>query len=159
MNEKNTSDVLNYVVSNLINLAKQGERFKFKDSIPFSDNSIYNKLISTIGSTLTKSAIKVKLPGLLAVLCPSSGIVKLYGDRLLSSYKPGELEALQVEKNNNPNWTITDGTITPTQLSRTYTLTVNPGHEESISNVLGITPTSNTIDFTLYTPVEREKLK
>lgn len=159
MNEKNTSDVLNYVVSNLINLAKQGERFKFKDSIPFSDNSIYNKLISTIGSTLTKSAIKVKLPGLLAVLCPSSGIVKLYGDRLLSSYKPGELEALQVEKNNNPNWTITDGTITPTQLSRTYTLTVNPGHEESISNVLGITPNSNTIDFTLYTPVEREKLK
>lgn len=159
MNEKNTSDVLNYIVSNLISLAKSGEKFKFKESIPFSDNSVYNKLISTISTTLTKSAIKVKLPGLLAVLCPSSGIIKLYGDRLLSSFKPGELEALQEEKDEHPNWTLADGVLTPTQLSRTYTLTINPGHGQNIQDILGINPTSDTVDYTLYTPVEREKLR
>jgi hypothetical protein len=35
---------------------------------------------------LTRKGIKAKIDGLLAVLCPSHNRIKLYGDRLLSSW-------------------------------------------------------------------------
>jgi hypothetical protein len=69
--------------------AKEGKEIKFKDIkgvIPYSDPGVFRKVASTINVALTKSSIKIKIPGLLSVLCPSFGIMKLYGNKKLEAY-------------------------------------------------------------------------
>lgn len=104
MTQDNESSVLQYITSNLINLAKKGEQIKFKDNLPFSDNSIYNKLLSIISVSLTKGAIKIKMPGLLAVLCPSKDRIKTYNGKMLDQYSEQELQDLQKNYDDVPVW-------------------------------------------------------
>lgn len=104
MTQDNESSVLQYITSNLINLAKKGEQIKFKDNLPFSDNSIYSKLLSIISVSLTKGAIKIKMPGLLAVLCPSKDRIKTYNGKMLDQYSEQELQDLQDNFDNVPIW-------------------------------------------------------
>ena len=104
MTQDNESSVLQYITSNLINLAKKGEQIKFKDNLPFSDNSIYNKLLSIISVSLTKGAIKIKMPGLLAVLCPSKDRIKTYNGKMLDQYSEQELQELQDNYDDVPVW-------------------------------------------------------
>ena len=60
----------------------------FKDkSLPLSMNSVYNQCIQTIASSVSKVGIKLKFNGLLAVLCPSHGIYRLFGNRTLGEFK------------------------------------------------------------------------
>lgn len=163
LNQNNTSDVLNYVASNLMQLAKEGREIKFKDNIPFSDSSIYNKLISTISTTLTKSAIKVKMPGLLAVLCPSYDIIKLYNGRFLDQYKSGELEQLQAKADANPIWT--NGTFvgnSDIELCTTYkVITDTPDISTNLINFYGSDAKQRDgyVDVLVQTPAQRLKLK
>jgi len=56
------------------------------DTIPYSDPSVFRKLHSTIAVALTRGAIKIKVSGILSVLNPTFGIVKMYGDRTLQSF-------------------------------------------------------------------------
>ena len=161
MNETNSSDVLNYIVSNLIELSRKGEQFKFKNSIPFSDASVYNKLISTISTTLTKCAIKIKLSGVLAVLCPSYDIIKLYNNRFLSSYSSQELQELQEQFNNTPNWTIEQGLNSPFELTKTYTIYPVNMSPETVENIIangGVMRQDGNIDFLLEVPKQRDYL-
>ena len=166
MNQTSTSDVLNYVASNLMQLAKEGKQIKFKDSIPFSDSAIYNKLLSTIGTTLTKSAIKIKMPGLLAVLCPSYDIIKLYNGRMLSSYKTGELQELQQQFDNNPLWQngdfVGDNDI---ELTKTYKIFINPEANQLLVNSAIATLGGNLkvengqLNYLVEVPAQRSQLK
>lgn len=100
------------VARDLINLAKEGKEISFKQTqgiIPYSDASVFNQLVSTITSTLNRSSIRVKFPGLLAVLNPSHGIWKLYGDRKLESFNnEEEIQALQQEYDTKPLENIAD---------------------------------------------------
>lgn len=166
LNQTNTSDVLNYVASNLMQLAKEGKQIKFKDNIPFSDSAIYNKLISIIGTTLTRAAIKIKMPGLLAVLCPSYDVIKLYNERMLSSYKPGELQELQLQFDNNPLWQngdfVGDNDI---ELTKTYKIFINTDVDQTLVNTALSTLGENIklengqLNYLIEVPAQRSQLK
>lgn len=104
MTQSNSTGVVEQVASRLIDLAEEGKEAQFVDNIPYSDPSIYKKIQSIISVALTSSSIKIKMPGLLAVLCPSYNIYKLYGNRLYSKYKDGELAELQKQADKNPVW-------------------------------------------------------
>ena len=75
-----------------------------KDNLPFSDNSIYSKLLSIISVTLTKGAVKIKMPGVLAVLCPSKDRIKTYNGKMLDQYSEQELQELQNQFDSVPTW-------------------------------------------------------
>jgi len=47
---------------------------------------MFNKLHSTLAVALTRAAIKIKVDGILSVLCPTFNVRKIYGDKTLSSY-------------------------------------------------------------------------
>lgn len=80
-------DMVQAIASDIIKEIRQSKDFKFNDVefsdrarklIPKSDPTIYNKIVNMLTVALTKSGIKTKMPGILAVLCPSHGIIKFY---------------------------------------------------------------------------------
>ena len=80
-------DMVQAIASDIIKEIRQSKDFKFSDVefsgrarklIPKSDPTIYNKIVNMLTVALTKSGIKTKMPGILAVLCPSHGIIKFY---------------------------------------------------------------------------------
>lgn len=164
--QKNNSETVQSIVNKLLELNKNGEFFKYKDSIPFSDSQIYNKLISTVGVALTKAGIKVKMSGLLAVLCPSYDRIKLYGGKFLDEYQEGDLDRLQQEYNNNPLWKRGDTEHPMIDFETTYNLTVEEGQnpddlEQELENLNAgdtITGSANTIQVTVNSVECREKL-
>ena len=132
MTQSNSTGVIEQVATRLMDLAEEGKEAQFVDNIPYSDPSIYKKIQSIISVALTSSAIKIKMPGLLAVLCPSYNIYKLYGNRLLSKWNDGELDTLQKEADDNPIWFYgnwdknNDGEQTgDIELSKTYKIYYN----------------------------------
>lgn len=66
--------------------------------IPFSDGSIFNSLASQLSVDITKSAIKLKIDGVLSVLCPAYGFIKIHGGKKLSQYA-NEQELVNAQKN------------------------------------------------------------
>lgn len=79
-------DMVQIIAQNLINEMKKTQDFsidskfydKVRSTIPKSDPIIYNKIVNMLTVALTKSGIKTKMPGILAVLCPSHEILKFY---------------------------------------------------------------------------------
>ena len=128
-------------------LAKEvmaNEETDFKNlSLPLSDNTVFSKMISTISSTMTKKGIRLKIPGLLAVLTPSYNLFKLFRDRKFDSFQnPNvELEQMQQEKDLNPLYV--EGLINnfaDIRLGRKYKITYNdvievPSTIEDITNL------------------------
>jgi hypothetical protein len=45
-----------------------------------------NKLFSSLSTTLTNLAVKMKFAGTLSVICPTDRVEKIHGDRLLNSF-------------------------------------------------------------------------
>lgn len=103
----NTDDVsmAKAVVSELIDVYNNGTDLQKLPSIdlPISDSAIFNKFVSTVASTLSKTAIKLKFDGLLAVLTPSHTIYKVFGGKLLNEFNSKkELISLQEESLRKP---------------------------------------------------------
>ena len=95
----------------------------FKDrSLPLSMNSVYNQCIQTIASSVSKLGIKLKFNGLLAVLCPSHGIYRLFGNKTLDQFHgltemKREYDSLITSIKDNPkalNDALESGEIIPT---------------------------------------------
>ena len=42
--------------------------------------------MSSLSTTLTNLAVKMKFAGTLSVICPTDGVEKIYGDRMLNSF-------------------------------------------------------------------------
>lgn len=63
-------------------------------SMAFNDVSVYNKVISTLSSILTKKGIKTKVAGTLSVLNPAHGVIKFY-EKDLVGYTAAELRAIE----------------------------------------------------------------
>ena len=143
---------LENLINPLLDKKEKGETITLKDiqeaGIPYSDNSVYNKIISMCSVELTRKGIKAKIDGLLAVLCPSHNRIKLYGDRLLSSWdntenlpknEDGTVLTLQQEQ-RNPKYIIYNGTSTDNivniQMGRTYQLRLADGSSEIIEIVV-----------------------
>lgn len=120
----NNDSTLQMVTQELLNKAREGKQLTFQemDTIPYSDPSVFRKLHSTIAVAMTRGAIKIKVSGVLSVLCPSYGIVKLYGDRTLSSFNDdSQIQALQTLRDNDEAYELINdpGRI---QIGRTYKL-------------------------------------
>lgn len=87
MNSTSTDgDLVQIIAQNLISEMRKTKDFSFnaefydkvKTTIPNSDPTIYPKIVNMLTVALTKSGIKTKMPGILAVLCPSHEILKFY---------------------------------------------------------------------------------
>lgn len=75
------------IAQNLIDKIRNGDKLEYSDvNIDFSGPDVFNKLISTINSTLTSLAIKIRVPGALSILHPSSGFIKIHDGKLLGKY-------------------------------------------------------------------------
>ena len=73
-------DMLRAIAHDLIEQARKGKELTFEDTkgFPYSDPAIFNKLVTTLSVMMTKAGIKAKMNGILSVLCPTNGIVKMY---------------------------------------------------------------------------------
>lgn len=79
-------DMLQLVAKNIIKKINAERQFSVDKTnfdnidkeIPYSDAAVSAKVISSLTSALTKAGIKTKMPGLLAVLNPAEGIIKMY---------------------------------------------------------------------------------
>ena len=132
----NSAATLQMVTQELINKAKEGKDIAFKDTnIPYSDPSVFRKLHSTIAVALTRGAIKVKVQGILSVLCPSFGVVKLYNRKTLNSFDSDEqIQAEQEAFDALPESELIND-IGRLRLGRTYKLIKNDGSLE-LRNVI-----------------------
>lgn len=74
------------------------------NKLPLSDRTVMAKMISTISSYINSQSIKLKLPGVLAVISPVHNLYKIHGDRTYDSFTnpEQEIEALQEDYKNNP---------------------------------------------------------
>lgn len=79
-------DMLQLVAKNIIKKINAERQFSVDKTnfdnidkeIPYSDAAVSAKVVSSLTSALTKAGIKTKMPGLLAVLNPAEGIIKMY---------------------------------------------------------------------------------
>lgn len=79
-------DMLQLVAKNIIKKINTEKQFSINKTnyadidkeIPYSDAAVSAKVVSSLTSALTKAGIKTKMPGLLAVLNPAEGIIKMY---------------------------------------------------------------------------------
>ena len=102
-------DLVQAIAQDLLKEMKTSQDFSFSpefydkaDSIiPNSDPSIYPKIVNMLTVALTKSGIKTKMPGILAVLCPSHEILKFYKipivdeNNTIIGYKRGTIDKLE----------------------------------------------------------------
>lgn len=79
-------DMLQLVAKNIIKKINAEKQFSINKTnyadidkeIPYSDAAVSAKVVSSLTAALTKAGIKTKMPGLLAVLNPAEGIIKMY---------------------------------------------------------------------------------
>ena len=80
----------NVILKDLFDKAEQGKTLKFaediKGKVAWSDPTINAKIFSSLSTTLTNLAVKMKFAGTLSVICPTDRVEKIYGDRLLDSF-------------------------------------------------------------------------
>jgi hypothetical protein len=85
--------IISSVAKDLIDDCKKGKKIKFSDStLSLSDPAIYNKFVQSIQSFLTSKGIKLKIPGNLAVLHPSEGLIGLHDGKLETDFTDYEGE-------------------------------------------------------------------
>ena len=116
LHQSETSDLVSKIAQKFVQEAKLGRKIQFKSdpgehngldsALPFSIDEIYRKTYSIINVALTRAAIKIKLPGVLSILCPSFNIMKLYDGKLYHEYTDPdtELETIQQQYDANPIW-------------------------------------------------------
>ena len=97
------------------------------EMIPFSDAAIFNSLASQLSIDITKSAIKLKIDGVLSILCPAYDIMKIHGGKKLGQYKSEqELEEAQTRM------PILNKAI-DSRINYCYNVTFSDGHTETIT--------------------------
>lgn len=90
LSKKEEESSVDVILADLIEKASQGKEIKYAEDIkgkfPWSDPTINNKLFSTLSTTLTNLAVKMRFSGSLSVICPTEKVESLRGDRLFSSF-------------------------------------------------------------------------
>ena len=80
---------LEAALSELIKIRNEGKALHPEDvigKVAWSDAKFYNKVYSDLSSHLTNTAVKMKFPGTLAVICPTEKMEQMYGDRRLNQF-------------------------------------------------------------------------
>ena len=122
IHQSETQDLVSKIAQRFVQEAKLGKKIQFRTTpdspgldqvLPYSIDEIYKKTHSIINVALTRSAIKVKLPGLLSILCPSFNIMKLYNGKLYHEYTDPEVELTELQEQQQPLWNINLDGIEP----------------------------------------------
>ena len=122
IHQSETQDLVSKIAQRFVQEAKLGKKIQFRTTpdspgldqvLPYSIDEIYKKTHSIINVALTRSAIKVKLPGLLSILCPSFNIMKLYNGKLYHEYTDPEIELTELQEQQQPLWNINLDGIEP----------------------------------------------
>ena len=159
IHQSETSDLVSKIAKDFVQEAKLGKKIQFKSTpgkkdgldsvLPYSIDEIYKKIHSIINVGLTKASIKIKLPGILSILCPSFNIMKLYGDKLYHEYLNPEVELEEVQRqyDANPIWSYQPGKLFDKgiQLGRTYKITFNGLFSDDVLNEIVTTGKFNGI--------------
>ena len=130
----NSNNFASILAEDIINSIKRGKDVNFKAvKFPFSDRTVFAKVLSSVTSFLTKTGIKQKIPGLLSVLTPSYGIFKLYAGRKLESFSNPEVELEEIQKTILPTYDINDPntSISRIRLGRNYIIQYIDGTSET----------------------------
>ena len=159
VNAQNTDSFIHKVAESLIAEAKEGKVISFnKDKIPVSANEVYNQFVSAVSVFMTNAGIKRKISGILSVLTPSFGIMKLYNGKkyeqiLIESQKAGYstvyeyLEYLQETEAPIVYDNVNGLNRKNVYLGRTYRLTYKDVNGENVTELRKIN-----------TPLERKQL-
>ena len=128
----NNGNFAQVIAEDLIARAKEGKDISFRDAVfPLSDNTIYAKVLSIVASYLTNAGIKQKIPGLLSVLTPSFGIMKLYNGHKREYYKEFDREIAEAQENIDSIYIKgTDLSISNLELGRYYIIDYVDGTSE-----------------------------
>lgn len=73
-------DMLRAIASNLIGAVREGRELTREElqTLPYSEPTVFPKLVSSLSVLMTKLGVKAKMDGILSVLCPTQGIIKKY---------------------------------------------------------------------------------
>lgn len=98
IHQDSKNSLIDSIKTKLINLEKANIKLNTKDLaklIPFSDGALFNSLASQLSVDITKSAIKLKIDGVLSILCPAYNLMKIYGGKKLGEWTTKELAEAQ----------------------------------------------------------------
>ncbi len=179
-------DMLQLVAKNIIKKINAEKQFSINKTnyadidkeIPYSDAAVSAKVVSSLTSALTKAGIKTKMPGLLAVLNPAEGIIKMYkvpvkdekGKDLLNEdgstvYKYVTMDAIEKEYNTENAFEIMEQLQAKTQPLSYNTdenglITSMPdvkiGHKYLVTFSDGVNKSTKVINVTLPHRVESD---
>lgn len=97
--KSNSNNFIEKIAEDIIKKVKAGEKVSFRDqNIPFSDNTIQNKIFSIIASYLTSNGIKQKISGILSVMTPSFETTKVWNGKKYEEYENPEAELAEAQK-------------------------------------------------------------
>lgn len=179
-------DMLQLVAKNIIKKINAEKQFSINKTnyadidkeIPYSDAAVSAKVVSSLTSALTKAGIKTKMPGLLAVLNPAEGIIKMYkvpvkdekGKDLLNEdgstvYKYVTMDAIEKEYNTENAFEIMEQLQAKTQplsynTDENELITSMPdvkiGHKYLVTFSDGVNKSTKVINVTLPHRVESD---
>lgn len=172
-------DMLQLVAKNIIKKINAERQFSVDKTnfdsidkeIPYSDAAVSAKVVSSLTSALTKAGIKTKMPGLLAVLNPAEGIIKMYkvpakdkdGNILLNEdgstvYKYVTMDAIEREYNTENAFEVMEQLQAETvplsyNTDETGLITSMPdvkiGHKYLVTFTDGVNKTTKVVNVTL----------
>lgn len=172
-------DMLQLVAKNIIKKINAERQFSVDKTnfdsidkeIPYSDAAVSAKVVSSLTSALTKVGIKTKMPGLLAVLNPAEGIIKMYkvpakdkdGNILLNEdgstvYKYVTMDAIEREYNTENAFEVMEQLQAETEslsynTDETGLITSMPdvkiGHKYLVTFTDGVNKTTKVVNVTL----------
>lgn len=130
IHQDSKNSLIETIKNKLIEIEKSNINLSTKDLnklIPFSDGSLFNSLASQLSVDITKSAIKLKIDGVLSILCPAFNLMKIHGDKKLGQYK-NEAELIETQ-NNEPDMFLPSDI----RIGGCYNVTYADGHTETIT--------------------------
>lgn len=136
-NSTNDSITLQIITKEILEKARKGKELQLVD-ICYSDPAMYNKLHSTLAVALTRAAVKIKVDGILSVLCPTYNVRKIYGDKTLSAYNNDSEIIAEQDKQDREGKTLiwefnqfgTIDKLSNIKLGRHYLITKSDGSHE-----------------------------
>lgn len=108
-NRSGSADMSKLWAQRILDVEHTGEEIDYSQlKIPYSDQSIYKQVRSSISNILTKLGIKHKLDGNLAVLNPAYDVIKIYGNKLQSDFGNFDEEITAFQQMIKPAFTLSD---------------------------------------------------
>lgn len=97
-NIQNFGSFISQSILEAANIGKDKMAFLEAKGLVISDNTIFKRAINILNNSITKNAIKLKMPGTLAIMTPSHQRAQIYGDRKYSDFIDPAREILDTQR-------------------------------------------------------------